>query len=61
MIGATRPTLAALRFKLADLEDERRNAFLWSDYALTNGTIRRIDDLIYALKLQIEEREQGAG
>ncbi|SFZ81625.1 hypothetical protein SAMN02983003_0601 [Devosia enhydra] len=56
-----RPTLAALRFQLADLEQEREDAFLWSDFAMTNGTIGRIDHRIWEVKRQIAERAADRG
>lgn len=55
-VNTTRPTLAALNFRLADLQQERRDAYLYSDFAMTNGTIDRIDDRIYEVRQQIAER-----
>ncbi len=60
-INTTRPTLAALTFRLADLQSERRDAYLYSDFAMTNGTIDRIDDRIYEVRQQIAERNAEVG
>ena len=53
-------TLAALQFKLADLQDERHWAELADDFAFTNGTLRRIDDEIDEVRRAIMQRQAEA-
>lgn len=58
-ISDTRPTLAALRYQLAELEQEKAD-MQYSDAPLwTNGTRDRLLSRIYALKEEIARRLGG--
>lgn len=59
-LNVARPTLAALRFRLADLESEREVIVLSSSRAFTSGAMRRLSDEIINVRGEIARREREA-
>lgn len=56
-INTTRPTLAALRFRLADLQQDRYAIEMSNSRAHTSGALDRIRDEMIDLRAEIARRE----
>jgi hypothetical protein len=56
-LTTTRPTLAALRFRLADLQQDRYAIEMSNSRAYTSGALDRIIDEMIDLRAEIARRE----
>jgi hypothetical protein len=56
----TTPTRAALLARLDDLRDERLGKEMSDDFAYSNGSIRRIDERIAAVRDQLAQLDKVA-